>query len=233
MSQVAKGVAPSITSPDFVPALHSGDRLSRSEFERRYKAAKGIRAELIEGVVYVSSPVSFAGHGVPHSAIGMACSVFVAMTPGLATADNSTVRLDADNEPQPDILLMRSKAGSAKVDEDDYVDGSPEWIAEVAASSASYDLHEKFRAYRRNGVKEYVVLRTLEGAMDYFVLTNGEFVRAVADEAGVYKSRVFPGLWLNEEALLTGDLAVVLQTVQAGIASPEHAAFAASLTAAP
>jgi Uma2 family endonuclease len=142
--------------------------------------------------------------------------------------------MDLDNMPQPDafMVILPSHGGKARVDADDYLVGSPELIVEVAASSASYDLHDKLVVYRRNGVREYIVWRTFDNAMDYFILRGSEYVRHVHDEHGKFKSEVFPGLWLDATNLLNGDLAAVLKHVQEGIASPEHAEFVARLKAA-
>lgn len=140
----------------FVP-LENGDRLTRCEFERRYKARPDIRkAELIEGVVHMPSPVRARGHAGPVADMTAWLVTYRASTPGVSALADATVRLDRDNEPQPDVLLrMESEAGGqSRLSEDDYVEGPPELIVEVAASSAAYDLHDKLRVYRRNGVLE-------------------------------------------------------------------------------
>ncbi|HTD79261.1 MAG TPA: Uma2 family endonuclease, partial [Chloroflexota bacterium] len=117
------------------------------------------------------------------------------------------------------------RGGQARISPDDYIDGSPEWVGEVSTSSVSFDLHLKLHVYRRNGVREYVVWRVRDQEVDWFVLHGGEFQRLAPDADGILRSRVFPGLWLDAAALVRGDMACVLAVVQAGIASPEHAAF--------
>jgi len=146
-------------------------------------------------------------------------------------SDNVTVRLDLDNEPQPDALLFIDPAcgGHVLIDAEGYIEGAPELVAEVASSSASYDLHAKLRVYRRNGVREYLVWRVLDREIDWFVLRAGQYERVLLDAEGLYRSEVFPGLWLDPVALLRGDLATVLAVVQRGLASPEHAAFVTRL----
>ena len=148
-------------------------------------------------------------------------------------ASNTTVRLDLDTEVQPDVLLRLEQGGDSRIGADGYVEGAPELAVEVAASSASYDLHDKLRAYRRNGVQEYLVWRVLDRELDWFVLRDGAYQRLAADPAGILRSAAFPGLWLNVPALLARDLAAVLATLQAGLASPEHTAFVERLRAAP
>src|SRR4051794_28493113 len=146
--------------PAAVPSLQNGDRLTRAEFERRYDAMPGLKkAELIEGVVYMPSPVRHGQHGRPHSHIIGWLTQYAALTPGLDTGDNSSLRLGPQSEPQPDAFLMilPEYGGQVRIDADDYIVGGPELVAEVAASSASYDLHDKLKTYRKNGVKEYVV----------------------------------------------------------------------------
>jgi Uma2 family endonuclease len=217
-----------------MPPLESGDRLTLSEFERRYEAMPDQKkAELIEGVVYLPSPVRHDVHGNPHADLLGWLVQYRAVTPGVSVGDNSTVRLDLDNELQPDALLMidRARGGQARVGEDGYVEGAPELVAEVAASSASIDLNTKLHVYRRSKVREYVVWRTFDRALDWFILRDGDFVPLPPDAAGLIRSEAFPGLWLDAAALLRGDLATVLNRLHEGTATPQHAAFAAKLQA--
>ena len=212
--------------------LESGDRLSRAEFERRYRAMPQLKkAELIEGVVYVASPVRVSRHGQPHSDIIGWLVAYRSATPSVMVCDNTTVRLDLDNEPQPDALLFidEAKGGQSRISADDYIEGAPELIVEIAASSASYDLHDKLRAYRRNGVREYLVWLTQEKAFHWYVLRAGEYVQQAPDELGILYSQVFPGLQLAVEALLTGDMQRVLAVLQKGIVSETHRAFVQKL----
>lgn len=213
-----------------LPPLESGDRLTRSEFERRYAAMPALKkAELIEGIVYVSSPLRAKAHGKPHGAIMTWIGTYCAATPGVDFYDNPTVRLDADNEPQPDAVLRLEQGGRSRISEDDYIEGVPELIVEIAASSASYDLHDKLGAYRRNGVKEYVVWRTYNQQIDWFYLAEDTYQTLAADPSGILRSIQFPGLWLAPERLLSNNLAEVLQVLQQGIASSEHQEFVKAL----
>jgi len=190
--------------------LESGDRLSQTEFHRRYCARPDIRkAELVEGVVYVASPVRVL-HGEPHGDVMGWLAAYKAKTPGVRLGDNMTVILDDDNEVQPDAFLWREAPDGPVVNEDGYLEGAPQLVVEIAASSASYDLHDKMRAYRRNGVREYVVWRVLDQAVDWFRLTEGEYARVEPDERGIIESAVFAGLRLHVAMMLAGDLAGVL-----------------------
>ena len=211
-----------------IPPLRSGDHLTRDEFERRYQAMPEVnKAELIEGVVYMPSPVSAEDHGEPHFDFITWLGVYRAHTPQVRGGDNSTLRLDLDNEPQPDgyLRLLPECGGQSRL-VDGYVTGAPELIVEIAASSASYDLHEKLNAYRRNGVREYVVWRVWDAAVDWFVLRGGRFEPLpLAD--GIYRSEVLPGLWLDPAAVVRSDPAEVVRVLQQGLASSEHAAFVA------
>lgn len=150
-------------------------------------------------------------------------SNYWAATPGIDLCDNTTVRLDLDNEPQPDALL-RINGGTSQISEDDYIEGSPELVVEIAASSASKDLHDKLRAYDRNGVQEYLVWQIYEQQLNWFSLQAGEYVLLATDNQGMICSQVFPGLWLVEPALLQG-VATVLTCLQQGLQTPEHTAF--------
>ena len=214
--------------------LANGDRLTRQEFEQRYIARPDIKkAELIEGVVYMPSPVHFAAHAQPHGVVLAWLVTYCAFTPGVQAADNATIRLDLDNEPQPDALLRiePEAGGRSRLSADDYVEGSPELIVEIAASSASYDLHDKMRAYRRNGVQEYLVWRVYEKQLDWFMLADDAYRPLTPDTSGLLHSQVFPGLRLAVEALLAGDVARVLATLQTSVGTPEHVAFVERLQA--
>ena len=209
--------------PKILP-LENGDRLSRNEFERRYQAMSEVKkAELIEGRVYMASPVRII-HGQPHAQIMTWLGVYHAATPGTQLADNTTVRLDTDNEPQPDALL-RIEGGQSEIDDDGYIQGAPELIVEIAASSASYDLQEKLQVYRRNGVQEYIVWQVSDRIIDWFRLRDGEYFKLEPDSENIIKSKVFPGLWLAIASLLASDLAQVLQVLQLGIDTTEHQNF--------
>lgn len=211
-----------------IPPLEAGDRLTRSEFERRYKAMPHInKAELIEGVVYMPSPVRFRKHGEPHQNTVTVLGTYAAYTPGVRAGDNATVRLDGDNEPQPDISLLIDPqcGGRTRISEDDYLEGGPELVVEIASSTASYDLHDKFKAYRRNGVQEYIVWRVDDGEIDWFRLEAEVYVRMQPDARGIIRSQLFPGLWLNIWALLDEQLDKALADLQKGLKGKEHAAF--------
>ncbi len=219
-----------LNSPLTVLPLENGDRLSRVEFERRYSAMPQLKkAELIEGMVYMASPLRFRSHGKPHAHIMTWLGTYDAATPGVELGDNATVRLDADNEPQPDALLRIDAGGRSHISDDDYVEGAPELIVEIAASSASYDLHEKLRVYRRNGVQEYVIWRVYNCELDWFKLRDGEYVQLEPNAEGIICSEVFPGLRLDKFALLAGDLARVLEVLQQGLTTQEHQSFVESL----
>ena len=214
--------------------FENGDRLPRGEFERRYLARPDVKkAELVEGVVLMPSPVRATHSREAWRSCWAGSRFYSASTPGVSVLDNATVRLDLDNEPQPDALLRieSETIGRSRIDADDYVAGPPELVAEVAASSAAYDLHDKLRAYRRNGVPEYLVWRVYEREFDWFVLTDGEYRPLAPDAAGVLHSRTFPGLRLARRALLDGDFTAVLAELNRGLDTAEHAAFTARLKA--
>lgn len=217
--------------PPRPPLLEPGDHLSREEFERRYEAMPSLKkAELIEGIVHMPSPVRHEQHAGPHADLITWLGIYRFLTPGVHVGDNGTIRLDLDNEPQPDVsaFIEPAAGGQARIDEDGYVAGAPELVAEVAASSVSIDLNTKLRVYRRNSVREYVVWRVLDETIDWFVL-HGSNYDPLPLEEGIYRSKVLPGLWLDPASLIRANLATVLQVLQRGIAGPEHAAFVAQL----
>jgi Uma2 family endonuclease len=226
-------LSPGMTGSKVVPELCAGDQLTRAEFERRYAAMPNVKkAELIEGEVYMPSPVS-RKHAGPHAKIIAWLVYYWSATQGVESGDNATVRLDLENEPQPDgFLRILPQCGGQSWDDDEYIGGAPELVAEIAVSGVNIDLHKKLRVYQRNGVREYLVWRVSDVAIDWFGLREGRFEHLPTSETGVCRSEVFPGLWLDSAALLRGDFARVMAVLQEGIASPEHAAFVARLAAA-
>jgi hypothetical protein len=211
-----------------------GDRLTRAEFERRYDAMPHLKkAELIEGVVHVPSPVRCEHHGEPHLSLGGWLFNYRARTPGVRGADNASVRMDLGNMPQPDCLLFISpdSGGQVQVDEDDYINGGPELVAEVSASSVHvhYDLSDKFRAYQRNRVGEYIIWRVEARRVDWYVLQPWGYEPLLPGGDGILRSTIFPGLWLDPAALIGEDFDRLLDVLQQGLDSPEHAEFAARL----
>jgi Uma2 family endonuclease len=218
-------------TPLTVPPLENGDRLSRDEFERRYAAMPDTKAELIEGVVYVASPVRLGSHGRPHSQMMAWVSPYWVTTLGVDVGIDSTVRLDSGNEPQPDILIRLGQGygGKSRLTADDYVEGPPELVIEIAASTATFDLYEKKTAYGRNGIQEYIVWQMFDRRIDWFYLDNDRYVDLEPDEDGLCRSRVFPGLWLDPEAMVQGNLAQVLARLNQGLQSTEHQTFVEQL----
>lgn len=226
-------------TPLTVPPLENGDalaellreHLSRAEFERRYEAMPDTKAELIEGVVYVASPVRLSSHGRTHSQMMAWLSPYWVTTPGVDVGIDSTVRLDSGNEPQPDILMRLEQGcgGKSAIAADDYVEGSPELVIEIAASTATFDLYDKKTAYGRNGIQEYVVWQVFDRKIDWFYLDAGRYVDLEPGENGLCRSQVFPGLWLDRGAMVQGNLAQVLAILQQGLESSEHQAFVKKL----
>ena len=215
-----------------VALLENGAHLSAHEFLRRFEAMPEVKkAELINGVVYMGSPVRLDRHGEPDSLIQTWLGNYCIATPGVKHAINSTARLGPDDVPQPDGLLriLPECGGQTRLDAKGYLLGAPELAVEVAASSASLDVREKLASYRRAGVREYLVWRTEDDALDWWVLEDDEYRPLAAGDDGVLRSRVFPGLWLNAEALLAGDGPRLMATLHKGLASPEHAAFVTAL----
>jgi Uma2 family endonuclease len=224
----------SLVAIEFVPELVAGDRLTRDEFERRYMAMPHVKkAELIEGRVYMPSPVSQKHHSRPQANTVTWLGFYCSQTEGTEPGDNATLRLDLRNEPQPDALLrIVPKLGGQSRDDENYIGGAPELIAEVAASTASYDRHEKLDVYERSGVREYLIWRTLDKAFDWFVLRDDRYEQLSPNSEGILKSEQFPGLWLDPAALLAGDMAKVIAVLQQGLATPEHAQFVDKLRSA-
>jgi Uma2 family endonuclease len=215
------------------PLLESGDHLTQPDFHQRYCAMpEEFRAELIYGIVYMS-PRRTALHGQRKAMVAGWLGTYHIATPGTVGLGSTTILLPPDSEPEPDgSLLIEHACGGQSHEEGGYLASAPELIVEIASSSVSYDLHSKFRLYEQVGVKEYIVVVLREEQVRWFALNEqGKLAEVAADDDGVFRSRVFPGLWLNANALLFDRGAEVLATLQAGLATPERAAFVESLRA--
>ncbi len=123
------------------------------------------------------------------------------------------------------LLLPKHLGSTAVVEEDGYISGAPDFVCEISARSVSIDLHDKLNAYRRNGVREYLVWRTEDQAVDWFELVDGRYVPKKPDEHGRLRSKLFLGLWLDPAALLAGDLPKLFAAVDEGTSTKEHQAF--------
>jgi Uma2 family endonuclease len=215
-----------------IPPLENGDRLTRAEFERRYDAMPHLKkAELIEGEVFMPSPLRYRNHCHPQTRMINWLSNYETETPGVGAGDNGSIRLDVDNEVQPDgfLIVLPEFGGQARISEDDYIEGAPELVAEVSSSSVSYDLGKKLNVYRRCGVREYIVWRVLDRQVDWFVNRDGRFEPLSPSPDGILRSTEFPGLWLDPAALVQGEKVRVKQVLELGLNSAEHAEFVARL----
>jgi len=233
VTQVPTKPATGKSSPRGRPPLESGDRLSRAEFHRRYSLYPEIKkAELVDGVVIVGATV-YAQHSEIHADFGTLLGFYRAHTPGLRVADSQSVILDDQNEIQPDLCVrfeVPSGGGVERTEEGLYV-GAPEFVVEVATSSAAYDLHSKLELYRRSGVGEYLVILAYELEVRLFRPEDGVYELVRPDEDGVLRSRVLPGFWFRADWFWEGRVAELIGLVEEGIASPEHREFVARLTA--
>lgn len=220
---------PPFDETEEVAELHSGDHMTQQEFHRIYeKMPPNFRAELIGGIVYVASPLK-RRHGRHHTYLGGTFLTYEGSTPGIEVGDNATVVLSEEDEPQPDLYLgiAPEYGGQWCENADGYIKGGPELTAEISDSSRSIDLHAKRERYAQAGVLEYLVVCLRPKQVRWFDLKhNREFV---ADAEGIYRSELFPGLWLHGEALLQLDYQRLMSVLQRGLASPEHQAFVQQL----
>ena len=217
--------------PQRIPWLENGDHLSQPEFHRRYSAMPShIRAELIGGRVYMSSPLRLP-HGRASRHLAALLGVYQAATPGVDGMDNTTTVLGEDSEPQPDhaLRILPEFGGQSRENAEQYLVGAPELIIEIAHSSLSVDLHEKKADYRGAKVREYIVLCVEEQQLRAFDLPAGKVLPVSSD--GIYRSKVFPGLWISTKAFFGKDLAGLLRVGRRGLKSPDHKAFVKQMKA--
>jgi Uma2 family endonuclease len=224
--------APSSALGGWAPRLANGYRLSQPEFHRRYEQLpEDVRAELIEGLVFMSTPLSVE-HARATKAVLHWLAVYETNTPGVEALNGASLILDTDNEFQPDCLLrLDAKVGGDSRVEERYLHGSPELVVEVSLTSVAQDLGDKFKVYRRHGIREYVVWQLQEQRIDWFVWQDADYVPLKPNAHGLLCSRVFPGLWLDAVAMLAGGAKMVLSQLQKGLESAEHRQFLRQLAA--
>lgn len=216
-------------SPTF-PGLEAGSRLDQKTFHKRYCATpEDFRAELIEGMVVIPSR-STISHGTFRAALVACLGIYETATPGTNGVGPVTLILGAESEPQSDgsLYILPELGGQCRI-VDEYLAGPPELLVETASSSEAHELHGKYRDYEKAGVLEYVVILLREQAVRWFVRRNDQFESLTPDSAGVFRSLVFPGLWLDSGALLRDDGAALMATLQQGLQSAEHTAFVSQL----
>jgi Uma2 family endonuclease len=213
------------------PPLREGDRLGSAEFLRRWEAMPLLKhAELIGGVCFMPSPVNYP-HARIHSSMDAWLWFYQDATPGCETGADCTWAMGPKDVPQPDIFLriLAEFGGQSRV-EGAYATGAPELVVEVSGSSVSRDLGVKLDLYRRAGVREYLTVLLESREVLWRYLSRGRYREITADDAGLLRSRLFPGLWLDPDALWSPKRSI-RTAVEEGIRSPEHAAFVRRLLA--
>jgi len=208
----------------------NGDHLDQKTFHERYEAMPEVRAELIGGIVYMSSPQKLP-HGYHHLKLARIVDDYADETPGTEGCVNSTSILGPDAEPQPDVglYILPANGGQTAVDARGYLTGAPEWIGEISDSTESIDLNRKKLDYEKAGVREYMVAALRSQQVFWFIRRRGKFKPLPADTDGVIRSEVFPGFWLDADAFLHRNAKRLRTALHQGLASPEHAAFVAKL----
>jgi Uma2 family endonuclease len=220
----------SLAAPVSPPPLRDGDRLSSDEFLRRWEAMPDLKhAELIDGIVYMPSPVSNK-HSDFHFPLATWLGVYEANTPGCRGGIEATWIMGERNVPSPDLALrILPEHGGQSRNQGEYSAGAPELIVEIAVSSRARDLGAKLRLYERMGVREYLVAVVSQAKFIWHEWTANGFQTLEPDPDGILRSRCFPGLWLDAAALWRNDRMRVLAVLQQGLDSPEHAAFVARI----
>ena len=235
-----------LSEAEAVAELHTGACLTQPVFHALYeRTPPGFTAELVEGVVFVASPLS-RRHGVPHFKFGGMLSIYDDHTPGIEGGDNVSVVLTGTGESQPDLYLRvrRDHGGRSRTfsvedgvrtesdDDGDYLTTGPEFVLEVAKSSRTLDLNGKRRDYRVGGVLEYVVADVNRRETHWFDFSSGSDAPVPIPADGIVRCRSMPGLWLNGPALFDRRGKAAHDTLLTGLATPEHAAFVQKLAAA-
>lgn len=216
-----------------LPPLKEGDRLDQKTFHERYEAMpEHVRAELIGGIVFMASP-----QGLPHGrgtwTVARWLGAYEEATSGTEVLPGVTDIMGPKSEPEPDNCLLISPecGGQTWEDERGYLNGAPELIVETSSTTEARDLGRKKNDYESAGVLEYVVVALRSKKVFWFVLHRGKYQQMETDTDGIYRSQVFPGLWLDPDALLRRDRKKLLAVLKRGLASKEHQTFVRKLAA--
>jgi Uma2 family endonuclease len=215
-----------------LPPLRHGDRMKQPEFHRRYQQyPDDVKIELVGGIIYVASPERRA-HGRYQSLLDGAVGIYEEATPGVELLVNPTTILGEESEPQPDLALriLAAFLGHSRETSDDYIAGPPELMMEISYSMRAFDLREKKTAYERAGVGEYLVVAVAEKELHWFNFRTGKPI--LPTRQGIYRSQVFPGLWIDGPALFAEDRKRLNLVMRRGVRSREHTAFVKRLQAA-
>ena len=213
--------------------LIEGQELDRETFHERYEASPpGLRAELIGGVVVMPSPVGDRHAIVSGNAVTW-LNLYKYRTPGVQVGDNGSAALDDSSEVQPDasMRILPERGGQTTVI-GGIIGGAPELVVEVSQSSRSIDLGAKRLDYERTGTREYIVLALDPDELFWHRLEGGRLVRVPPDFDGIYRSTIFPGLWLDPAGLLDDDGPAMVATLELGLATQQPAVFVAKLAGA-
>src|SRR6266852_6884965 len=202
--------------------LVDGERLTVDEFLRRWEEQPDLKlAELIEGVVYLPSPVGSA-HGSHHFLTAGWLMYYSAGAKGCGGGAEGTW-LMRGSAPQPDVhLRILPEYGGQSHDEKGLSVGAPELAVEVSGSSARLDLGPKRDLYATAGVREYIVVLIDEKRGLWLRLEDGAYREIGPDADGILRSQIFRGLWLDPKALLDHDGGRLIDVVDLGLRSPEH-----------
>jgi Uma2 family endonuclease len=217
-----------------VPPIENGDRLDQKTFHERYESMEeDVRAELIGGIVYMASPQKLP-HSKTTKLVGRWLDEYEENTPGTESYPGASDILGPDSQPEPDhcLIVLPGCGGQTSTNKKGYFVGAPELVVETSATTESRDLHQKKADYEKAGVREYVVAALRSERVFWFILRAGEFATLKPGSDGIIRSRIFPGLWLDPEALLGRDRKSLLAALAQGLATPEHQAFVAKLAAA-
>jgi Uma2 family endonuclease len=215
--------------PKLLPPLVAGEHLDQPTFHERFEAMPpGTWAELVDGVVYMPSPMRH-DHGQESRVVAGWLDSYQRLTPGVDGGDGSTLKLDLRGEPQADhhLRIPADAGGQSRIDEEGYIAGAPELVVEVARSTRSFDLNAKKADYERVGVREYLVVELDPNRIHWFVRRGDHFEDLSAGPDGIYRSEVFPGLWLDPRALYAQDRDRLYRILRRGVRSADHAVFAA------
>jgi Uma2 family endonuclease len=210
------------------PFLFEGQRLDQPTFHTIYEQMpEDFKAELIDGVVYLMNMPLYADHSDPDSYMIGLLFTYSMETPGTRVRNGITTKLGPRSEVQPDscLLIEPEFGGRTQLDAQKAMVAAPELVVEIGSSTLRRDLDAKKKVYEEAGALEYVVYAAQDRKFHWFVLQDGRFVPLTLDAEGLYRSRAFPGFWLDEAAFIANDGQGVMAALRRGLESPEHAEF--------
>lgn len=169
--------------------------LSFEDFLEQYD---GVHCEWVDGKVELMSPVSNLHQKI--DVFLLTLINFYVVKHDLGTVYNQTfpMRLPSRRSGrEPDILFVAKNR--EHLIHDTFVDGAGDFVVEIISpESVERDRFTKFAEYEAAGIGEYWIIDGWKKEILFYQLDEtGQYQQILPEAAGVYRSKMLPGFWIN------------------------------------